>query len=188
MMPQPEYPLLLLTERLSITSEVFTWMPSRDTHIKIWLASTNTKNKLASHTTLRTREWSKNIFTEARLPFLNSVDVKWCQMYMSYLFQNHFIFFFCVFINILFDNVIAIRFTWSLVKYHNCFITIFLKKKKNRKDVSIQTLLAVKTCSYSLSFMLNCMRLLNPRSLIKYQSPEETDESRPLFKVNHKKN
>ena len=94
---------------------------------------------------------------------------------MSYLFQNHFTFFFCVFFNILFDNVIAIRFTWSLVKYHNCFITIFLKKK-NRKDVSIQTLLAVKTCSYILLFMLNCMRLLNPRSLIKCQSPKETDE------------
>ena len=61
-----------------------------------------------------------------------SWTVKWCQMRMSYLFQNHFTFFFCVFLNILFDNVIAIRFTWSLVKYHNCFITIFVKKKKGK--------------------------------------------------------
>ena len=60
-------------------------------------------------------------------------------------------------------------------------------KGENRKELSIQTLLAVKTCSYTLPFMLNCMRLLNQGSLIKYQSPEETDESRPLFKVNHKR-
>ena len=75
------------------------------------------------------------------------------------------------------DNVIAIRFMLSLVKYHN-FFCYDLSKGENRKDVSIQTLLAiaVKTCSYTLLFMLNCMRLLNPRSLIKYQSPKETDE------------
>ena len=40
MMPQQEYLLLLLTEGLSITSEVFTWMPFRGTHIKVWWAST----------------------------------------------------------------------------------------------------------------------------------------------------
>ena len=38
-MPLLEYPLLLLTEGLSITSEVFTWMPFRGTHIKVWWAS-----------------------------------------------------------------------------------------------------------------------------------------------------
>ena len=31
-----EWSLLLLIEGLSITSEVFTWMPFRGTHIKIW--------------------------------------------------------------------------------------------------------------------------------------------------------
>ena len=39
----------------------------------------------------------KNIFTEASLPFLNSGDVKWRQMYLSYLFQKYFTFFFCFF-------------------------------------------------------------------------------------------
>ena len=38
-MPLLEYPLLLLTEGLSITSEVFTWMQFRGTHIKVWWAS-----------------------------------------------------------------------------------------------------------------------------------------------------
>ena len=35
MMPQLECPLLLLTERLPITCQVFTWMPLRGTHIKV---------------------------------------------------------------------------------------------------------------------------------------------------------
>ena len=115
----------------------------------------------------------KTIFTEASLPFLNLADVKWCQMFMSNLFQTYF------------DNVSAIRFMFT-GKIRQLF-DYNLSKGENRKDLSIQTPLAVKTCSYTLPFMLNCMRLLNPGSLIKYQSPEETDESRPLFKVNHKR-
>ena len=46
-----------------------------------------------------------------------------------------------------------------------------ISKGENRKNVSIQA--SQDICSYSLPFMLNCMRLQNPRSLIKYQSPKK---------------
>ena len=54
-------------------------------------------------------------------------------MYMSNLFQTYFTFFF-LFLFFLrpFDNVSAIRFILSLVKYHNCFITIFLTEKTGK--------------------------------------------------------
>ena len=88
---------------------------------------------------------------------------------MSNLIQTYFTFFFWFFLG-LFDNVSAIRFMLSLVKYHNCFITIFLKEKTG-KTYRYKHYLQVKTCSYTPPFM-----------------EEETDESRPLFQVNHKKN
>ena len=96
-------------------------------------------------------------------------------MYMSNLIQTYFTFFFWFFLG-LFDNVSAIRFMLSLVKYHNCFITIFLKEKTgktSRYKHYLQDML--RDPSF---YVVNCMSLLNPRSLIKYQSPEETDESR----------
>ena len=113
---------------------------------------------------------------------LNGVNCT-CLIYSRpILLFSFFLFFFR-----LYDNVSAIRFMLSLVKYHNCFITIFLKEKTGKTYRYKHYLHAVRTCSYTLHFMLNCMCLLNPRSLIKYQSPEETDESRPFFKVNHEK-
>ena len=48
------------------------------------------------------------------------------QTYFTFLFLSLFFFFW------LFDNVSAIRFMLSLVKYHNCFITIFLKEKTGK--------------------------------------------------------
>ena len=54
-------------------------------------------------------------------------------MYMSNSFQTYFTFFFLfLFFLRLFDNVSAIRFILSLVKYHNCFITIFLTEKTGK--------------------------------------------------------
>ena len=52
-------------------------------------------------------------------------------MYMSNLIQTYFTFFFWFFLGF-FDNVSAIRFMLSLVKYHNCFITIFLNEKTGK--------------------------------------------------------
>ena len=52
---------------------------------------------------------------------------------MSNLFHTYFTFFFLsLFFLRLFDNVSAIRFILSLVKYHNCFITIFLTEKTGK--------------------------------------------------------
>ena len=81
----------------------------------------NDKNKLGTVTTLRTKEWSKKHLYRGLL----------CtQLYMSNLIHTYFTFFFFFFR--LFDNVSAIRFILSLVKYHNCFITIFLKEKTGK--------------------------------------------------------
>ena len=57
------------------------------------------QNKLGTLITLRDLVWrkneAKNIFAEASLPFFfNSADVKWCQVYMSNLFETYFTFFF----------------------------------------------------------------------------------------------
>ena len=100
----------------------------------------------------------KNIFTEASLPFLNSGDVKWRQMYLSYLFQKYFTFFFCFFFRF-FDNVSVIRFMLSLAKlfYYN------FSKGENRKDVSIQTLLA---CSQDM--------LIHPSFYVKLHVPTKS--------------
>ena len=49
-----------------------------------------------------------------------------------------FFFLFFVFFRI-FDNVIAIRFMLSLVKYHNCFVTILVLKEKTGKTIDTNT-------------------------------------------------
>ena len=81
-------------------------------------------------------------------------------MYMSYLFQTYFTFFFLSLFFRLFDNVSAIRFMLSLVKYHNCFITIFLKGKQERR-IDTNT-----TCSQDM--------LIHPSFYVKLHAPPKS--------------
>ena len=97
------------------------------------------------------------------------------------IYSRPILLFFCW----LFDNVSAIRFMFT-GKIRQPFYYNLSKGENRKRLIDTNT-----TCSQDLLihpfFMLNCMRLRNPWSLIKYQSPEETDESRPLFKVSHKR-
>ena len=113
------------------------------------------QNKLGMLTTLRDLVWrkneAKNIFAEASLPFfltqpmLNGVKCT-CLIYSRPIL--HFSLDFS-----LFDNVSAIRFTLSLVKYYNCLLQPIDTNTTWSQDMLIHP-----------SFMLSCMPLL-----IKYQ-------------------
>ena len=96
---------------------------------------------------------------------------------MSNLIHTYFTFFFC-FVFRLFDNVSAIRFILSLVKYHNCFITIFLKEKTGK---TYRYKHYLQSSNAHTSFFL-CSAACCSSSL-NISPQEETDESRPLFKV-----
>ena len=112
---------------------------------------------------------AKNIFAEASLPFFLTQPMLRGVKCTCLIYSRPILLFSLDFS--LFDNVSAIRFTLSLVKYHNCLLQPIDTNRTWGQDMLIHP-----------SFMLSCMLLL-----IKYQCPEETDESQPLFKVNHKR-